>query len=522
MFPIFIKADKTNCMKKKIPFTLLALTSILFFFSFAIRQFKPPIPKVWDIEKLRSMHLPYPDSTMNMEPVSEAYYYSLPERLAYKTYPFYMPGKEPKGYYEWLRKQQPEVIFNAADIKTDEDWIKAGEIIYDLPQASTLQIMDSVFMAALPGLETHWKKYVPTAKDGVIPFLSIMVREKGKIELSNFSCGMCHTKLMPDGSLLKGGQGNFQFSTYFASLIRMERDFKKAPDSVMKKRIKFFSRLIFEAPWIKHESQERLKTISVEDWLNSFGTTVGTSHRQSSGLGYPSSIPDLFNLKERKYFDHTGQLLQRDMGDLMRYATLNQNMDRLNDFKGFTAFDKPADPKKSNLSRFSDEQLFALAKYIYSLKPPPNPEKFSPKLLQKGKIIFIEQGCVTCHTPPLYTNNKLTPVDGFEPPASDFKKYGIFNISVGTDPGLSLYTRRGTGYYKIPSLIGAWNRTAFMHNGNLANLEDMFDSKRMEANYVPTGYKPAWLSQMAVPGHPFGMELKPDEKKALVAFIKSL
>lgn len=143
-------------------------------------------------------------------------------------------------------------------------------------------------------------------------------------------------------------------------------------------------------------------------------------------------------------------------------------------------------------------------------------------MLDKGKIIFIEQGCVSCHTPPLYTNNELTPVDDFEPPADHFKKYSIFNISVGTDPGLSLYTRRGSGYYKIPSLIGAWNRTAFLHDGQLANLEDLFDSTRLSPNYTPTYFKPIGIKQMAVPGHPFGMELKLNEKKALVAFIKSL
>src|SRR5687768_11275398 len=81
------------------------------------------IPKAWDIEKLHSMHLPYPDTTIVLEPVAEDYYYALPERKAYKMYPFYMPGKEPKGYYEWLRQQDPEIIFNTADIKTDEDWI---------------------------------------------------------------------------------------------------------------------------------------------------------------------------------------------------------------------------------------------------------------------------------------------------------------------------------------------------------------------------------------------------------------
>jgi hypothetical protein len=137
-------------------------------------------------------------------------------------------------------------------------------------------------------------------------------------------------------------------------------------------------------------------------------------------------------------------------------------------------------------------------------------------------MIFKEQGCVTCHTPPLYTNNKLTPADGFEPPKDHLKKYDIFNISVGTDPTLALHTRRGSGYYKVPSLIGAWNRTAFLHNGGLANLEDLLDPKRLEPDYIPTGFKPLWLKHMAVTGHPFGLELNTADKKALVAYLKSI
>jgi hypothetical protein len=70
--------------------------------------------------------------------------------------------------------------------------------------------------------------------------------------------------------------------------------------------------------------------------------------------------------------------------------------------------------------------------------------------------------------------------------------------------------------------VGAWNRTAFLHSGNLANLEDLFDPKRLEPDYIPTGYKPFWLSHMAVPGHPFGMELNEKDKNALVAFLKTL
>jgi hypothetical protein len=37
------------------------------------------------------------------------------------------------------------------------------------------------------------------------------------------------------------------------------------------------------------------------------------------------------------------------------------------------------------------------------------------------------------------------------------------NRSVGTDPELALRTRKGTGYYKVPSLKGVRYRGQFQH-----------------------------------------------------------
>jgi len=505
-------------MKRKSQLLFILILLLLGSLSFRFDR-SDLIPKTWDIKRLHSMHLPFPDTSVKTNPISEEYYYQLPERVAYKTYPFYMPGKEPKGYYEWLRKQEPEIIFNPTDLKTDSDWIKAGEIIYDLPINS--QVMDSAFLALLPDLGKHWSKGgYPTTPEGVLPFLSIVVREKGRIEMGLGSCGTCHTKVMPDGEVLKGGQGNFEARKFNTSLLRIE--YKKLPDSVLRIRVKSIIDRVFTAPWISHENQARVQNMSVDEWINNLDVSVGVFNRPGTSFGYPVSVPDLFNVKDRKYFDRTGQLSQHDIGDLMRYSALNQGINLLHDYNGFTPSPRPADPKKSTIMRYTDEQLFALANYIYALKPPKNPIIYPRALLSKGEVIFKEQGCVTCHTPPLYSNNKLTPVDDFVPPKDHFKKYNIFDISVGTDPVLALYTRKGTGYYKVPSLVGAWNRTAFLHGGNLANLEDLFDPKRLQPDYTPTGYMPPWLTHMAVPGHPFGMELSEKDKGALVAFIKSL
>jgi hypothetical protein len=98
----------------------------------------------------------------------------------------------------------------------------------------------------------------------------------------------------------------------------------------------------------------------------------------------------------------------------------------------------------------------------------------------------------------------------------------ISNRRVGTDPGLALKTRKGTGYYRIPSLRGLWYRGLYEHNGSVSSLEDWFDPRRLRDDYVPSGWKGPGVKTRAVPGHKFGHDLPQDDKRALIAFLKTL
>ena len=173
----------------------------------------------------------------------------------------------------------------------------------------------------------------------------------------------------------------------------------------------------------------------------------------------------------------------------MRYDAMNRGIldggDGIASHNGFIPGDPPRFqrlPEPMTRSRYSDEQLYALALYIYSLQPPPNPNK-SDALAAHGQTVFEHEGCAGCHTPPLYTNNKLTPADGFTIPEDHRKKYDILSVSVGSDTNLTLRTRRGTGYYKVPSLKGLWYRGMFPHDGSCATLEDWFDPRRLRDDF---------------------------------------
>jgi cytochrome c peroxidase len=78
----------------------------------------------------------------------------------------------------------------------------------------------------------------------------------------------------------------------------------------------------------------------------------------------------------------------------------------------------------------------------------------------------------------LYTNNKLTPALGFAVSEDLRKTQDILDFSVGTDPALATETRRGTGFYKVPSLRGVWLRNALSHSGQANSLEEWFDPAR--------------------------------------------
>jgi hypothetical protein len=123
----------------------------------------------------------------------------------------------------------------------------------------------------------------------------------------------------------------------------------------------------------------------------------------------------------------------------MRYSIVNQGLISVAHYGDFD----PKGTQTGGNTRYSDEQLYALALYLQSLKPPPNLNRFDDDA-KRGQAIFNRQGCAGCHPAPLYTNNKLTPAKGFTVPDALRKSEAILDLCVGTDPGLALETRRGT------------------------------------------------------------------------------
>src|SRR5215831_16238132 len=245
---------------------------------------------------------------------------------------------------------------------------------------------------------------------------------------------------------------------------------------------------------------------------------VGVWARTHGSPYFMSKIPDLNTVKYSRYVDATGTHRLRGPEDIARYAAFVMGADPM-EFGSHRILK----PEERHIPfRYADEVWYAIALYLTSLEPPKNPNLAAADVIARGRGVFTRETCGNCHVPPYYTSGKLTLAQGFTPPANHPNKPDIADISVGTDPGLAMKTRKGTGFYKIPSLRGIWYRPLLLHDGSVASLEEMFDPDRMKPDHVPGGWKGPGITKRAIPGHPFGLGLNTEDRQALLAFLRSL
>src|ERR1043166_865877 len=215
------------------------------------------IPKTWNDKAVADLEVPLADPRYSPVHVSSDYYYRMPVRQIYKSYPIYAPGKEPPGYIEWLKQQEPEIVFDAAKLKTESDWIRAGELVFNAPlgyqPVSSSPFLDPKF---------YEQTRMPVARDGTIPFRRYVIRKKGVVEVGATSCAECHTRVLPDGSVVSGAQGNFPNVQLVA--FRGDRKSTRADDQekeAMLAEMHQSETVRHGAPWIQPDPAEQFATV---------------------------------------------------------------------------------------------------------------------------------------------------------------------------------------------------------------------------------------------------------------------
>ncbi len=107
----------------------------------------------------------------------------------------------------------------------------------------------------------------------------------------------------------------------------------------------------------------------------------------------------------------------------------------------------PLDSPNAGLSPDMD----TLAIYLISLTEPPNPNQPPPEQVERGAVVFDEQGCAGCHVGPAGTN--------------------LQTADVGTgDPD----SERDGGMFDTPSLRYLWLSAPYFHDGSAPTLHDVF------------------------------------------------
>jgi cytochrome c553 len=465
-----------------------------------LSQPHPEIPKVWSDEALRSMTMPLAGLKVPVKYAPADWYYRIPERTIYRGYPVYHPSKEPRNYMAFLQAQEPEIAFDASKLNTDGGWLRAGEAVFSNPENFGLLTIDDMHDP------DAWDKLQFKADwEGSLPGWRYVIRKKGKIEIATTLCGSCHERVIDDRTV--PGPPSTALNGVLAAYVmhrdlRAAKNWDKAAQDLAARQYALFS-----VPWQSPDPAASLERMPAAEIFKAYeALSMGVVARTGASVFFPPRIEDLIGVKEREYLGATGLHRNRGIEDLMRYEILESGFDEYSQYGD--ARPMGALPQPGGLQRLSDAQAYALALYIYSLKPPANPNKLDV-MAKRGQKIFEREGCAGCHPAPLYTNNKLAPVEG----GAD---------AIGTDSRLTLQTRKGTGYYRVPSLKGVWYREPFEHNGSFAMLEDWFDSARMRDDYPPSGFKGYGVETRAVKGHPFGIKLSFDERRALTAFLRTL
>ena len=165
------------------------------------------VPKIWDARELATWATPVAGLNATPRFMSEAEYYRLPvDNL--RTYPVYHPDREPKGYAAWLKQQRALPLIEPGGMRSEQDWIAAGQRVFDELDTLLARTSDPRALEYVRDRDALRREGELVSKDGTLPGFRWVINTKGVLQLTITECGGCHLRVMPDGTLLRGAQGN--------------------------------------------------------------------------------------------------------------------------------------------------------------------------------------------------------------------------------------------------------------------------------------------------------------------------
>lgn len=195
------------------------------------------------------------------------------------------------------------------------------------------------------------------------------------------------------------------------------------------------------------------------------------------------------------------------------------------------------------------DRLKRIEKWLWDLPAPRYPYPINEALAAKGEVIW-QQSCSSCHAFNGAQVGIVTPIDEIKTDRSRLDSYTYEllenqnTLYAGYDWRFSHFSKTN-GYANMP-LDGVWLRAPFLHNGSVPTLRDLLELPENRPKSFYRGYdvfdsvKVGFISNMpeengrklfwydtSLPGngkdgHLYGTTLTPEEKDALVEYMKKL
>jgi hypothetical protein len=264
-----------------LPFVLTPLTCSAAFAAEDSKAWVPDTPKTWDETQLADWATRVAGLNVRPGHISPEEYYAIPVEN-YRSYPVYMPGREPEGYWEMLQHIGPRPLFESANLKTRTDWIEAGKKVFEGATSPQLTTYDSNLIAQVRNREFMEGQKARPFADGTLDFLRWLPTEKG-VALAAWNCSACHVQHRADGSHVPGAPGRAEVTRSRPYLFRsLLARYLEVPNHVLGGAPPFFMAgagpgpWLYQAhgvPWLRDDAGEWLKNATAANMRNFSGLT---------------------------------------------------------------------------------------------------------------------------------------------------------------------------------------------------------------------------------------------------------
>jgi len=335
------------------------------------------------------------------------------------------------------RDQAP--LWDEVEPTTQAGWVELGRrVFFEYPMRAEVYMewgLTKPDVAKAIGVER--------TSDGDVPGLVVFANVDGETRVG-ITCAICH-------STVKGG-------TLVTGSARRSFDYGRL-------RLEYFKGT---GEWVDPEFARRMGT-----W------GPGRADVTEDDDEDPVSIPDLWGLRSQSWLTQAGTIRHESpLALAIRQET------QLTD-------------SNHAMIRPPRALAWALAMYVYSLEPPPEPARTSPEITEGAEL--FARNCAGCH--------------------SNAARGGraIMAAGIGTSPALANGRGRGTGTYRVPPLVRVRDGAPYLHHGASKSLEELLSAERLDP-----GYTKGRLGPGPILGHPAGTDLDSTDRIALIAFLQTL